>query len=394
MFFLTLYFITHRHQIAEENRNAIRLEFIAQLNEIKDRFDDFTKELNETCENGYFFEQDIERLANKLQELKQETDRINVICQFKALDSVNWFPIVSSQHQEKSSKSYLNNSQLLLERKIISLHDRKCFFLAASNIHILAYILSISRNENRLILYDTDGHELNSTALSPRYGHVCDIIYAEKLHQSFIVVCRKAIYVYNPQKMQCTIMPEIKSTDEHPFWSITVSSNTHDAFISLDINGYIERWSTETHPIWTLIQRWNTKEILESSDQGIRMIRVCTNKTQLAVAVLQEDKSSRIDLFDFDLKLVARGRKLDLVRGLDKSNLGCRLTNLPGDNNENDSWLLTERSTNTLWYVDGSTLRQIDKNVHGVCLMEDKNQQPKIAISYDNEPQRIEVFSL
>ncbi|CAF4284882.1 unnamed protein product, partial [Rotaria sordida] len=33
----------------------------------------------------------------------------------------------------------------------------------------------------------------------------------------------------------------IKPIDEHLFWSITVSSNTNDAYITLDSNGYIER---------------------------------------------------------------------------------------------------------------------------------------------------------
>ncbi|CAF2140053.1 unnamed protein product, partial [Rotaria magnacalcarata] len=48
----------------------------------------------------------------------------------------------------------------------------------------------------------------------------------------------------------------------------------------------------------------------------------------------------------------------------------------------------------SLWYVNGSTSKQIDKYVHSACLIINDNQQGKIAVSYNNEPKRIEIFNL
>jgi len=288
----------------------------------------------------------------------------------------------------------LNTSQLLFERQVISLHDRNCFFLAASNTHILAYILSINRNENRLVLYNSfNGNELRSTELDVQFGNVCDMIYAETLNHCFLVVCRQAILIYDPQQMIFTIMSEIKPIDEHVFWSITVSSNTTDAFISLDSNGYVERWSTNTHPIWKLIQRWDTKDLIQIFDEGIRMIRICEKKNQLAIAVRQQDTYWRIDLFDFDLQLIDRGRTLMISNEIDKPGFGCRLLVLPDNNDE--TWLVIERTTGLLWFVNSLILKKIDKDVHSACLiMNNDQQQRKIVVSYSNEPKRIEIFNL
>ncbi|CAF4403454.1 unnamed protein product, partial [Rotaria magnacalcarata] len=129
---------------------------------------------------------------------------------------------------EKPVVSYLNNSQFLVERQVISLHDRNCFFLSAFDTYLLAYILSINRNENRLVPYNiSDGSELCYHELDVRFGNVCDIIYTEKLNCCFLVVCRQVILIYNPQQKMFTILSEIKPIDEHPFWPITVSSNTN-----------------------------------------------------------------------------------------------------------------------------------------------------------------------
>ncbi|CAF3501082.1 unnamed protein product [Rotaria sp. Silwood1] len=381
------------HQVAERNRDNVRVECTRQLNEIKVQYDEFTKVLSETRENDNFFENDIEQLSIKLEQFKQEIHKINIVLQLNHIDNINWSHSVNLKQEEKSIVSYLNNSQLLFERKIISLHNRNCFFLAASNIHILAYILSINLNENRLILYNAlDGIELCSTELDIRFGNVCDIIYAETLNRCFLVVCRQAILIYNPQQMTFTIISEIKPIDEHPFWSITISSNTNDAYLNVDSNGYIERWSTETHPNWKLIKRWTIQEILEDFDQGIRMIRICENKNQLAIVVLQQDKYWRIDLFDLNLQLISRGRKLNISHGIDKISFGCRLLVLPDDNDE--TWLLTERTTHSLWYIKGLISKQIDKDVHSACLIINNNQQRKIVVSYSNEPKRIEIFNL
>ncbi|CAF2710817.1 unnamed protein product [Rotaria sp. Silwood2] len=381
------------HQVAEQNRDNVRVEFTRQLNEIKVRYDEFTKELAEIRENDTFFENDIEQLLVKLEQFKQEIHQINILLQLNQIDNIDWSRLNHLKQQEKSVISYLNNSQLLFERQIISLHDRNCFFLAASHTHILAYILSINRNENRLILYNTlDGTELCSTELDVRFGNVCDIIYAETLNYCFLVVCRQVILIYNPQQMIFTIISEIKPIDEHPFWSITVSSKTNDAYLSLDSNGYIERWSIETHPNWKLIKRWTIKEIIEDSDKGIRMIRMCTNKPQLAIVILQQDKYWRIDLFDLNLQLINRGQKLNISQEIDKIGFGCRLLVLPDDNDK--TWLLTERTTHSLWYVNDLILKQIDKDVHSACLIINNDQQRKIVVSYSNEPKRIEIFNL
>ncbi|CAF3350140.1 unnamed protein product [Rotaria socialis] len=344
------------NQVAEQNRGNIRLEFTRQLNEIKMQYDEFTKELTETRENDQFFENDVEQLSAKLEQFKKEIHQINIHLQLTSDDPMDWS---RSVRVEKPVVSHLNNSQLLFERQVISLHDRNCFFLSASDTYILAYILSINRNENRLVLYNiSDGSELCYHELDVRFGNVCDMIYTEKLNCCFLAVCRQVILIYNPQRKMLTILSEIKPIDEHPFWSITVSSNTNDAFVSLDSNGYIERWSTETHPNWKLIKRWNTKDIIKNSDEGIRMVRMFANKNQLTIIILQQDKHWRFDSFDLNLQLIIR-------------------VGLPGDND--DAWLLTERTTSSLWYVNGSTSKQIDKYVHSACLIINDNQQGKIA---------------
>ncbi|CAF1416000.1 unnamed protein product [Adineta steineri] len=378
------------HEIAEQNRDRIRLEYSKQFNELKDRYALFTKELIDKRDNDDFFEYDIEQLSIKLEQFKQEVYEININLQLNHLD---WSRLIHINEQEDSPiSSYLNNSKLLFERQVISLHDRNCFFLAASNTYILAYILSINRNENRLVLYSTlNGNELCSTELDIRLGNVCDMIYVDKLNHCFLVVCRQAILIYEPEQMVLTNLSDIKPIDEHPFWSIAISYDTNDAFISLDSNGYIERWSIETHPNWVLIKRWNINEILQNIDQGIRMIRICETKNQLAIVILQQNRYWRIDLYDFNLKLIRYGRELILSNDIDKFSFGCRLIILP----DNETWLLTERTTHSLWYANDLTVKQIDKHVHSACLIiNNNNQQRKIVVSYSNDPKRIEIFNL
>ncbi|UJR14345.1 hypothetical protein I4U23_001341 [Adineta vaga] len=375
------------HENAEKTRNNLQLEYLTHFNDIKGRYDQFTKELTEKRENDDFFEDDIENLSARLERFKQEIHQININIEFNHVSD----PIDMNQARNPAI-SYLTSSQLLCDRQMISLRDRNCFFLAASDTHILAYILSINRNENRLVFYNiSDGQELRSTELDVRLGNVCDMIYAPTLNRCFLVVCRKAILLYDSQQMNITIMPEIQPIDEHPFWSIAVGSNTNDAFISLDSNGYIERWSTEIHPIWKLIKRWNIDDILQTTDQGIRMIRVCIKTNQLAVMVLQKDHYWRIDVFDFDMQLIYHGRILTILNDVEKSSFGCRLLLLSNENDQ--TWLISERSTRSLWLMNSFILKQIDKNVHSVCLISN-NQQQKIAVSYNNEPKRIEIFNL
>jgi hypothetical protein len=191
--------------------------------------------------------------------------------------------------------------------------------------------------------------------------------------------------------MNFTTMSEIKPVDEHALWSVAVSTHTNDAFVTLDSNGFIERWSTETHPNWNFIKRWNIKEFLQDSDQGIRMIRMCHSKNQLAVVILQRDKYWRIDLFDFDFQLIRRGHRLSISLEIDKPSFGCRLLVLPDEKDE--TWLLTERTTHSLWYIHGLIEKQIDKDVNSACLMVNNEQQRKIIVSYSNEPRRIEIFN-
>ncbi|CAF5216733.1 unnamed protein product, partial [Rotaria magnacalcarata] len=124
------------NQVAEQNRRNIRLEFTRQLNEIKMQYDEFTKEFTETRENDQFFENDVEQLSAKLEQFKKEIHQINIHLQLTSDDPMDWS---RSVRVEKPVVSYLNNSQFLVERQVISLHDRNCFFLSAFDTYLLAY---------------------------------------------------------------------------------------------------------------------------------------------------------------------------------------------------------------------------------------------------------------
>ncbi|CAF3992118.1 unnamed protein product [Rotaria sordida] len=70
---LLAYGILVRHQVAERNRDNVRIEFTRQLNKIKVRYDDFTKELSKIHEN------DIKQLSVKIEQFKQEIHQITII---------------------------------------------------------------------------------------------------------------------------------------------------------------------------------------------------------------------------------------------------------------------------------------------------------------------------
>ena len=127
------------------------MEFINQLNNIKERYIEFTKELMEIRDNDQFFENDIERLSTEFEQFKQEIQHINVFLQLNSIDSRNH---CNKKQDELSIKSYLNSSQLLLERKIISLHDRNCFFVAASNNYILVFTIDLEVKIGHGIWFD------------------------------------------------------------------------------------------------------------------------------------------------------------------------------------------------------------------------------------------------
>ncbi|CAF1541326.1 unnamed protein product, partial [Adineta steineri] len=99
------------HEIAEQNRDRIRLEYSKQFNELKDRYALFTKELIDKRDNDDFFEYDIEQLSIKLEQFKQEIYEININLQLNHLD---WSRLIHINQQEESPiSSYLNNSKLL-----------------------------------------------------------------------------------------------------------------------------------------------------------------------------------------------------------------------------------------------------------------------------------------
>ncbi|CAM4801097.1 unnamed protein product [Rotaria magnacalcarata] len=305
---------------------------------------------------------------NKLKELdsllSQGKDQIDI--EFDKIPSLKQSVIITNR-QQTTDHTYDDMEFDYSNAQAFDLKSNN-ILLSTSNNHTLIY----DDIKSNLILYNKQS-KLNSYLWDVNeYGEPCDLSYSYYLNL-YCIITNRGLFTWSVENPYVPLyIDSIKSIGGKRLWTIASTDTRSDVFILFKSGSYIERWnSISGTKSWQHIKRWSNHDLFERNDQCIRTIRM-TSKYVAWTVESTKTFEWRVDLLDYNLRMVRQGIKID---HLDRSS-SCLLSNF-----DFERFLIIDSNCHLLFLLDtnGSMKLKNDftmkKRIKNAVLMKNNNQQ-------------------